>query len=157
MRSEVARDWEWANRHLIDIINIIKQNSGHIISVRVAPLGQDMECATDLIVKAVGGDVCVRIRRPTEHRDFTVRAERLSGAKTELGKIREGFGDWYLYAWTDMHEKLIDWIFIDLDCVRRKDLLDQGRPLIPNPGHYTKFIAISLEELGDCVVARQGI
>jgi hypothetical protein len=47
--------------------------------------------------------------------DITMRARRGSGAKTELSKIVEGFGDWFFYGHADQTETRIDlWWLIDL-------------------------------------------
>lgn len=68
-----------------------------------APLEHDMRQATDLIVlTARDMRIGCRVRRPgyvdRYPWDFTIRSTRDSGAKTEITKIIDGWGDWLVYA-----------------------------------------------------------
>jgi hypothetical protein len=64
--------------------------------------------------------------------EFTIRAGRPSGTKTELTKIVEGWGDYFFYGFCDGDEvKLSKWILGDLKAFRlyvnRELLLNSGR------------------------------
>lgn len=88
---------------------------------------EDMEEATDLTVLRAASNfrVGVRIRRQNAARwagEFTIRSKRSSGAKTELRKIMEGWGDWLFYAIAADDNNLAVgfhvWTVIDLDSFR---------------------------------------
>jgi len=126
-----------------------------MISIDDSSPEQDMKESTDLVVKTMGGKVAVRIRRPDcQFRDLTIRSWRANGAKTELPKIKEGFGDFYLYAWAGENGKLANWILVNLDSLRKSGLLE-NRETIPNPDRITGFIAISVFELkkSNCLIS----
>jgi len=115
----------------------------------VAPDDVDRRNATDMVVRLSGGDVAVRLRRADcDYRDLTIRSKRDSGYRTELSKIRDGFGDWYLYGWLDGRNHISEWILVDLDELRTKQLW-RGRREIPN-GDGTWFIPIAADELKRC-------
>jgi hypothetical protein len=65
--------------------------------------------------------VAVRLRRDGYAQrfadQFTIRYHRASGAKTELDKIIEGFGDWMFYGHTDS-TGLSAWMLVDLAVLR---------------------------------------
>ena len=47
--------------------------------------------------------------------EFTIRTVRPSGAQTELGKIIEGWGDYFFYGFADAQESgLFSWALCDL-------------------------------------------
>jgi len=51
--------------------------------------------------------------------EFTIRAGRPNGTKTELTKIIEGWGDYFFYGFADEQEKeLARWILGDLKVLR---------------------------------------
>jgi len=88
-----------------------------------APELEDTTEATDLFVlKARDMRVACRVRRPgyvERYPDqFTIRSRLDSGAKTELAKITEGFGDWLFYGHSDGGTGLVSWMIVDLDAWR---------------------------------------
>jgi len=161
MRSDVRFDWDWADGHMKAIVDVLEANAMHLLSVSVATDEQDLKKATDLVVHITGGDVAVRVRRHEyvrRFRDLTIRSWRSSGHETELGKIRGGFGDWYLYAWSDGDGGLADWLLVNLQALRESGLLDSKSTIRNRDGH-TGFIAISDKELeiSGCLVAQGGL
>lgn len=89
----------------------------------------------------------VRIRRhDCDYRDLTIRSISRNGGKTELQKLREGFGDWYIYCWTNEKQQINEWMLINLNCVRESGLLGIYREDIPN-GDGTFFRVVSFTEL----------
>lgn len=159
MRFDVAQDWAWADQkfHIYQIEEILKHNAIHLIKFEIAPIDKDLKQATDLIVKASGGDIAVRIRRSAYtgiYRDLTIRSWRSSGTETELDKIKKGFCKWYLYAWADKFEVIKDWIFVDLDLLRLSGLINQYQT-ISNHDQKTGFIAIPSTELKNykCIIS----
>jgi hypothetical protein len=100
------------------------------------------------------GEIAVRIRRANVRwRDLTIRS-RIGHAKTEIHKIREGFGRYYLYCWTNESNIISDWILVDLNQLRESGLLE-NRKEITNKDGYTAFINIPAIELAanGCLLA----
>lgn len=131
-----------------EIKKILIQNSMHFIGVRTATPNEDMRQATDLVVTVQDGDIAVRIRRSgyrSKYRDLTIRSYN-NGCRTELDKIKEGWGRWYLYLWECTENNICDWILADLNKVRELNLLE-NRKEIPNTDKTTRFISISADEL----------
>ena len=98
---DFSKNWDYSQRHIPEMIKIIKQNAMHLLKISIADKEKDTREATDLVFEVDGGTVAVRTRRCEEryYRDFTIRKLSMWGNKTELDKLREGFAKWYLYAW----------------------------------------------------------
>lgn len=149
-------NWSFQLGYYRIVETILKDNARYFINVSVANQELDTKQATDFVIKLEGGDIAVRIRRDDcKYRDLTIRSIN-HGYKTEIDKIREGFGKYYLYCWTDSTGEVSEWILVDLDKVRNLNLMDNRRD-IPN-GDGTYFIAISKKELNnnDCLLASKG-
>ena len=145
--NDVVQDWKWADGYVQQVKKILKENTMHMIAIDDSSPEQDMKESTDLVVKTMAGKVAVRIRRANcQYRDLTIRSWRASGAKTELPKIKEGFGDFYLYAWEDKNSELSNWILVNLDTLRKSGLLENRRTIL-NPDGITGFINITVAEL----------
>jgi hypothetical protein len=96
--------------------------------LKPAPLELDTKEATDLIVlHAKDMRIAARVRfdfKGTPVADlwpfeFTIRSHRASGSKTEMAKIREGFGDWFFYCHAVGDKDIGLWWLIDLDVLRK--------------------------------------
>ena len=112
-------DKRWSDRFLPEIKRILGERF-----IGEPPYEEDAEHNTDLIVlKLEPLRFGCRIRR-NQYVDryggeFTIRAGRPSGAKTELTKIIEGWGDYLFYGFSDSEEKaLAQWCIIDLKAFR---------------------------------------
>ena len=128
---------------------ILKKHSMHFLSLEVSDEEKDTQEATDMIIKIEGGDVALRVRDASKpYRDLTIRSRSSNGGRTEIDKIREGFGDWYLYGWGN-GGYVKEYILVDLDKVREFNLLD-SRKEIQNYDGRTKFINIEIGELQMC-------
>jgi hypothetical protein len=118
-----------ADKYRPEIERIIRTVAGDIVEFREATPEEDRYSATDYVVTILGGDIACRIREQWywfEFGDFALRYSRPTGRKTEVEKIKNGYGRWYLYGWTSRLEdgyKLLAWIFIDLDIIRQSGLL----------------------------------
>ena len=145
MTETFKQNWDWQLQHIEQIKLIIKSQAMHIIKVEIASPEDDMKHATDLDVQIIGGRVAVRIRRDIPWRDLTVRAIN-GNHKTEIHKLREGYGDWYLYAWTTGN-KVSDWILVDISVMRLNNCFTETRPIIMNKDGRTGFIIFSRKEL----------
>ena len=91
--------------------------------VRVSTPDEDRLAATDLVVS--GGTVAVRIRRAKwytvdHYAEFTLRASKASGRRTELSKIMAGHGDYLFYGFATPDGKhLAAWRIGDLAVFRK--------------------------------------
>lgn len=128
--------------------------------VHEAPLELDRKENTDLLVLGREVRVAVRIRANRyEARygdEFTLRSGRPSGAKTELQKVLDGFGDYFLYGFRSKYEpgRLSSWVLGDLDVFRRwyAEHEDAGTPMQNRQGPVddrTWFRAFRIDELPD--------
>lgn len=142
------KDFKWQERYYQIVRRILKDNAMHIIKIDVADDDADMKQATDFVVSVRGGTVAVRIRRniANYYKDLTIRSTRPSGHETELQKIKNGFGDYYLYLWTE-NQTVADWWLVDINGMRKARMFDVPRKEIWNRDGSSAFIAFTLEEL----------
>lgn len=157
MTKDFAPDWLRAkieaDKYLPAVTSVVSGMIGDIVSVNVLPSDYeaDVKCATDYIVRVDAGDIACRVRYRDNcpWRELTIRSRLASGTKTELAKLREGFGRWYLYAWADRgnYDIFPEWVWIDLDRLRSSGLMEKQRREIRNYDSRTWFIAITLKEL----------
>ena len=148
--AEWTEDKRWSDTWVPQLAKIIRQNAMHLIEVRVAAHEADTKRATDFEFEVIGGTIAARVRRPAywgRYWDWTVRSERtVTGAKTELAKLIEGYARWYLYAWANTETEIGAYALIDLDKVRAIGLLAEPRAPCYNPDG-TVFIAIPVVEV----------
>ena len=109
------KDKIWSDRFLPEIKGIVGRTL-----ISEPPIEDDQQRNTDLIVlKLDAVRVACRIRK-NEYlsrygNEFTIRAGRPSGIKTELTKVIEGWGDYFFYGFSDTYEKsLAKWFMGDL-------------------------------------------
>lgn len=157
-------DKRWSDRFLPEIKSILGR---HLISE--PPAEEDAERNTDLMVLRLDAvRVACRIRK---HRyleryghEFTIRAGRPSGTKTELTKIIEGWGDYLFYGICDAEERsLAIWTLGDLKVFRlwyNRKLVSLPAGQIPGIGKNNNdgsshFLAFEIDKIGSgFVVAR---
>jgi hypothetical protein len=118
--SQWQADKRWSDRFLTQIKGIL---GVHLIGE--PPLEEDAERNTDLMVLRMDAvRIGCRIRK---HQylgryggEFTIRAGRPSGVKTELTKIIEGWGDYFFYGFANDNEtQLAYWTLADMRVFRR--------------------------------------
>jgi hypothetical protein len=121
-------DRAWSDRY----IGAIRQIVGPLL-LEPASFEVDTKQATDLVVlRARDHMIAARIRRsgyadryPYE---FTIRSHRDSGARTELEKLVDGWGDWFFYGHADAdNQSLSRWMVIDLHSWRAALIRDGMR------------------------------
>jgi hypothetical protein len=112
-------DKRWSDQFLLEIKSVLG-----VYLIGEPPMEEDVERNTDLMVLRMDAvRVGCRIRK---HRyaasyggQFTIRAGRPSGAKTELTKIIEGWGDYFFYGFCDPAEqRLSAWLLGDMRVFR---------------------------------------
>lgn len=112
-------DREWSDT----LIDQVKRIVGPQL-LMPAQFELDANEATDLLVlRARDMRIAARVRRNKGYAerypyDFTIRCARASGAKTELAKIVDGWGDWMFYGHADGQESIHRWWLIDLHAFR---------------------------------------
>jgi len=109
-------DKKWSDIFLPEIKSILGR---HLISE--PPIEEDQERNTDLMVlKMDAVRIGCRMRRIENLKyedEFTIRAERPSGAKTELEKIIAGWGNYFFYGFGE-EGILYKWTLADLNIFR---------------------------------------
>lgn len=172
MREDVRRDWDWSNRYAREIEAILLSLAHTMVTFRWGTDEEDRRQATDFFVTVNGGGgVAGRMRREQStrgRRDLSLRHSRdgriqqpylgLGGPPPQPGieeaKILDGWARWYLYIWTE-GDCITEWIFVDLDKLRRKwHQLERASELRPNgDGTAGRYISISSLDLAGCLVA----
>jgi len=115
---------KWSDRFLPEIKQILLEHLAKIARIDIAPFEEDAERNTDLIVLRLDGiRIACRVRKFVYFADyggeFTIRSRTASGNKTELDKIKEGWGDYLFYGWADQTEtKLYGWTLGSLEALR---------------------------------------
>lgn len=155
-------DFDWQQRLIPQVKQVLAQ---HLIVE--APFEEDADRNTDLIVLRLDTiRVACRLRTfgfvnrfPD---DFTIRVSRPSGAKTELAKVIEGWGDYIFYGFAnEATDSLVAWLLGDLGVFRlwyNRELYAGRHPGFygKNPDGSSDFIAFNVNALpGEFVVARQ--
>ena len=115
-------DKAWSDRFMPEIKSVLGQ-----FLLSEAPEEDDAKFATDLIVLRMQS-VRIAVRMRTKRwavdpflNEFTIRKERPSGARSELGKIVSGFGDFLFYGFEcETTGRLGRWSIIDLSEFREQ-------------------------------------
>lgn len=117
--GSIQRDWKFSDQYLQEIRRIV---GPHLLEQ--SSLEVDRHRAADLVVlRAKNLMIACRVRRSGYHQgygsQFTLRSHRDSGAKTELSKIVDGWGDWLFYGFAaEEPGRLASWHLIDLHAFR---------------------------------------
>lgn len=110
---------QWSDRFLPEIKGLLGQ-----LLIDEPPVEEDQERNTDLMVLRLAAvRIGCRVRRHKHLAryggEFTIREGRPSGAKVELTKIIEGWGDYFFYGFSSEDEqKLVAWVLGDLSVFR---------------------------------------
>lgn len=152
--KEWQKDKRWSDRFLPEI----KRNLGEYL-IGEPPVEEDQERNTDLIVLRMEAiRIGCRVRKygylERYGEEFTIRAGRPSGIKTELTKIIEGWGNYFFYGFSDEKELcLAKWFLCDLNVFRwwfnRRLIIDKGNvPGISknNTDNSSFFLAFKISE-----------
>jgi hypothetical protein len=136
--TQWQNDKRWSDRFLPEIKGILGQ---HLIGE--PPAEEDAERNTDLMVlrmEAVRIGCRIRKNQYLERygNEFTIRAGRPSGVKTELTKIIEGWGDYFFYGFACPAERrLVRWALADMKVFRAaymRKLAASGPGCVPGMG-----------------------
>ena len=151
-------DKRWSDKFLPEIKAILG-----VYLIDEPPIEEDRERNTDLMVLRMDAvRIACRVRKEkylaSYGDEFTIRAGRPSGYKTELAKIIEGWGNYFFYGFANENE-LVQWKLADLNVFRRwynTELFYGRHPGIKrnNRDNSSYFIAFKWCELpSDFIVA----
>lgn len=151
--------WEdlkkWSDKFLPEIKRILGE---HLITESLEV--DDATRNTDLIVlKLEPMRIACRIRKykylKRYGNEITIRSSVPSGNKTELEKIKEGFGDWFFYGFADPTETcLCQWLIGDLNVLREH--IDKCQMQTKNNfDGSSSFVAIKHKDIPNFVIASQ--
>jgi len=156
--SDYYTDRSFSDKYISQAFDILRSLPANLfVDFEEASFKADTKEATDVIAIANGRyRIPMRFRRSHKaYRDLTIRSSRPTGIRTELQKIKGGFGDYYFYGWTE-GDTVIEWMLVDLDKLRASGLLEKSRKEIRSPDG-TYFIAINRNELEEhaCISASE--
>ena len=150
-----SADRRWSDA----FIPAIKQIVGPLL-LEESSFEVDTQQAADLVVmNARDKTIACRVRRAgyadRYGNEFTIRAKRDTGAKTELEKIIDGFGDWMLYGHANQDGKSLSrWMVISLPALRAAIIRKQAQPIKKSNGDGTHFVSFDIRQLpGSCLIA----
>ena len=131
----VNHDWNYADGFLKHAMSVCGQQL-----MTASPMEIDCEEASDIIfIRSGRGDIAFRVRRPGYFSqypyDITFRSARERGVLTELDKILDGKGEWFLYGFASADGCTMDqWVFLDLSTFRSMILrgVVKRSKLVPN-------------------------
>lgn len=137
----------------IDVLDFNKAKRRGV-TFNPAPAYDDMNLETDVIVFGTLR-IALRVRRgySSNFGDIALRSHLRSGGRTEVHKIRDGLGDYYLYCWTADGSTINEWMLIDLD--RFREEMDNCLVIYEHfNGDGSAFNTYSIRELinRDCCV-----
>lgn len=109
------KDRQWSDQFLPEIRKIV----GPYLLTESSFEIDTKEAADLIIMKARDMTIACRVRREgyadKYPYDFTIRSKRDSGARTEMAKLLEGWGDWMFYGHAGKsYGSLTRWWLIDL-------------------------------------------
>lgn len=138
------------HQYLSSITGILRQYAHLMVNVRLATPDEDTKQSTDMVIEMDNkATIAVRIRRSSSRfRDFTIRAQAKHGGKTELAKLREGWADWYIYAWENDSHAINEFVLINLPQLRKANgLSDYHLSPFKSNGDGTGFRSLTIQQL----------
>jgi len=121
INSNYKENRQWSDLFIPELKRVLGENF-----INVAPEYKDTQEATDLIVMGIGR-LCFacRVRRfeyfEKYKNQFTIRLKLPGYKKSEMDKIKEGFGDYYFYGFSNKKNNgsgFIQYIIFDLNIFR---------------------------------------
>lgn len=121
-----------------------------------ATLKEDTEQGFDAVLSFPDVKIPIRIRKHEylKYMDLTIRSKSKYNNKTEIDKLKEGFGDYYFYAWTDEtktskgNNNILTYMILDLSVFRNTVL---ENPSIKDKPNFdgTCFNTYTMKQLQD--------
>lgn len=108
------------------VLEILRRHAADVVQFEIATDEQDQKQATDFVVKTTIGRIAVRVRRCIPYRDLTIRTRAMYGGRTEIDKLRDGWGDMFLYCWQDNSNNLSEYMLVDIHAMRQAGMLERS-------------------------------
>lgn len=149
--EEVMRDYRFSQTHRNDqVVSAIES------IMKEATEREDYELSVDDVIPGV--KLARRVRRISNcgsRRDFTLRAYRSSGSKTEFQKLSDGTATCthYSYAWSNSWQ-LRELIVVDM-AIFKKSYLQFPSGVKKNADGKTGFLWWPIENILGCIVAHK--
>ena len=106
----------WSDEFMPSVKSILGQ-----VIIDTSTYKQDTEEAFDLITLPTAKKIACRVRDYDKYNkfmdEFTIRSRTKYGKKTEIHKIKEGFGDWMFYGF-GKNKRVLKYSIIDLNVFR---------------------------------------
>lgn len=134
--------------HFSTIRKILNKCSYMFTQFQEATEIQDKTEGFDAIFSFPDVKIPIRIRNFSyqKYMDVTVRSRSKYGGKTEIDKLRDGFGDYYLYSWLgDGNKRIEKFIIINLKIFRESIIENPNGRRRNDDG--TEFWCYSLDQL----------
>lgn len=120
------------NKYLLQVRKILVSKAYIFTKFRESTLKEDREQGFDAVLSFPDVKIPIRIRQNKylQYMDLTIRSKSKYNLKTEIHKIKEGFGDFYFYAWSDEtpmkkeNNKIVSYMILDLN-VFRNTIIDR--------------------------------
>lgn len=144
MRPDVKAAYAWSLSYYLIVKEILDSVTyGETGGWNPAPLERDREKCADYELRRGVEVASVRVRNTkfADYGDFTIRAWVISGATTEIDKLREGYGDIYLFLWTD-YPAAVYYVLFSISDVRDAGIWEQEWPTIKNKDGKSALHAI---------------
>lgn len=101
--------------------------------------------------------IALRVRAIESMRfhDISIRSKTPYGSRTEIHKIQDGEGDYYLYCWAPDKVNITEWILFDLDLFRQ-EMPNLFISEVPNQygGAFCTFDLYKLRNSSCCVASQ---
>jgi len=157
MKPDVQVDYQWSFKFYQEADEILSEFVGKTGTPRPSSPERDMHECSDYELNVGGQDVMIRTRRRGFFKrfgDFTIRSWRASQVPTELDKIRDGHGDYYLYL-SNVYDRSIYYCLWSANDVRDAGIFDMDWPQIINRDRQTGFITIPYDVI-EPFIMREG-
>lgn len=123
---------ELNNKYLLQVRKILVSKAYIFTRFRESTLKEDREQGFDAVLSFPDVKIPIRIRKNEYLRfmDLTIRSKSKYDLKTEIHKLKEGFGDFYFYGWSDEtrdkkeNNKIVTYMILDLN-VFRNTIIDK--------------------------------
>jgi hypothetical protein len=127
----VEKQWKWSDKFIPHIKQILSKHFRiGLEAIKVSPLQEDWRHNSDITILEIGNiAISCHVRSYQYYKPFghqvCVRSRYKNGTKTEIDKIRNGWGDYMLYAFAQpTGSRLYAWTLGDLGALRRHILYE---------------------------------
>lgn len=151
---------KWIDKYRDQITSTLSRDlSSKVVAVIDVAVDEGVNYSTDRIFEMEGGKKVITRLRKIEYMkylEWTIVASRPSGVKTELSKLRDGFGDFYFYGYVNDTD-VVKYFLFDLNLVRKKGILEWNFKERTNRKDGSSFVVVPFNMLQKCgALIREG-